>query len=102
MHWTKKTLFLHTAKLFLAGAFISLLCMRFIQMLNNDIGTRFSVEDDTGDFPSLNICPTYNVMFNHSLLIDLQDNYTLDDLEKLPSMRALLQPKYMIYKESEM
>ena len=76
--------------------------MRFIQMLNNDIGTRFSIEDDTGDFPSLNICPSYNVGYNHSLLIDLQDNYTLDDLEKLPSMRALLHPKYQIYKESEM
>ena len=102
MQCTETTLFLHTTKLILAGIFVFLFCIKFIEVLDNDIATRFSVEDDTGNFPSLNICPSYNIVYNHSLLINFQDNYTLDDLERLPSMTTLLHLEYVIFKESKM
>ena len=88
-----KALFLYVLKFILAVFFIILFIQSIFKLALNEKGTKFSVED--GDFilPSLNICPTYN----ESLMINIKDNYTLEDLEQLPSMLSLLKPELQIY-----
>ena len=97
MQYTKRRVFLYIVKLTLAGGFMYLFGSRLLKVSENEIATKFTVEDGIKHFPSLNICPAYNGANDHSLLIHFQDNYTLDDLNKLPKAMTLLQPEVRIY-----
>ena len=88
---------MYFSKLILAGIFIYFLVKRIIKYSNYERATKLSIEAEIGNFPSLNICPSYNVDYNHSFVFDFDGTYKLEDFEKLPSMRNILQPEFIIY-----
>ena len=92
-----KALFLYVLKFILAVFFIILFIQSIFKLALNEKGTKFGIEVGDYSLPSLNICPSYNGNVNQSLIINIKDNFTLDDLEQLPSMISILQPELQIY-----
>ena len=92
-----KALFLNLSKFILAVVFIYLFIKSIYKFKSNEKGTKFGIEVGDYSLPSLNICPSYNGNVNQSLIINIKDNFTLEDLEQLPSMISILQPELQIY-----
>ena len=64
--------------------------------------TKITVEDVDFIYPTINICPSYNAEYNDSIIISIKDNYTLKDIEHLPSLLTILKPKILLYEGYEL
>ena len=96
MECNKSLVFKTILRLILATTFLSLFVKSIWKVVLNDKGFRITVEESNNYFPALNICPYYK---EKSLIIKSKDNYTLKDLDKLPSLVDIIQIEIEVYKE---
>ena len=83
-------------RLTLATTFLCLFFKSIWKVVLNEKSFRITVEESDSYFPALNICPYYK---EKSLIIKSKDNYTLKDLDKLPSLVDIIQIEIQVYKE---
>ena len=83
-------------RLTLAITFLCLFFKSIWKVVLNEKSFRITVEEPDSYFPALNICPYYK---EKSLIIKSKDNYTLKDLDKLPSLVDIIDIKIEIYME---
>ena len=83
-------------RLTLATTFLFLFFKGIWKVALNEKSFRITVEEPDSYFPALNICPFYK---EKSLIIKSNDNYTLNDLNKLPSLVDIIQIVIEVYKE---
>ena len=83
-------------RLTLAITFLCLFFKSIWKVVLNEKSFRITVEEPDSYFPALNICPYYK---EKSLIIKSKDNYTLKDLDKLPSLVDIIQIEIEVYKE---
>ena len=83
-------------RLTLATTFLCLFLKSIWKVVLNEKSFRITVEESDSYFPALNICPYYK---EKSLIIKSKDNYTLKDLDKLPSLVDIIQIEILVYKE---
>ena len=96
MECNKSLVFKTILRLILATTFLSLFVKSIWKVVLNDKGFRITVEESNNYFPALNICPYYK---EKSLIIKSNDNYTLEDLDKLPSLLNIIDIKIEVYME---
>ena len=83
-------------KLTLATTFLFLFVRGIWKVALNEKAFRITVKERNHYFPALNICPIYK---EKSLTIKSYDNYTLEDLEKLPSLWEIITLELEVYKD---
>ena len=92
-----KSLVLKTIlRLTLTTTFLFMFVKSIWKVALNEKAFRITAEESDNYFPALNICPMYN---KKSLTIKSNDNYTLEDLDKLPSLVNIIEIKIVVYKE---
>ena len=92
-----KSLVLKTLlKLTLASSFLILFVKGIWKVALNEKAFRITVEERDHYFPALNICPIYK---EKSLTIKSNDNYTLEDLEKLPFLGDIIRLEIEVYED---
>ena len=96
MECNKSLVFKTILRLILATTFLSLFVKSILKVVLNDKGFKITVEESNNHFPALNICPYYK---EKSLIIKSNDNYTLEDLDKLPSLLNIIDIKIEVYTE---
>ena len=96
MECNKSLVFKLTLRLILATTFLSLFVKSIWKVVLNEKSFRITVEEPDSYFPALNICPYYK---EKSLIIKSNDNYTLEDLDKLPSLLNIIDRKIEVYTE---
>ena len=96
MECNKSLVFKTILRLILAITFLSLFVKSIWKVALNDKASRITVEESDNYFPALNICPIYK---EKSLTIKSNDNFTLVDLDKLPSLVNIIDVKILVYKE---
>ena len=92
-----KFLCLNLLRLILAATFIYLFGSRVVLLASKEKANRITFEKGDLIFPSINICPSYNSKYNDSMIINLKDNYTLEDVEQLPSLLTVIQPQLELW-----
>ena len=83
-------------RLILASGFLFLFVRCIWKVASKERAFQITVEEADDYFPALNICPYYK---EKSLIIKSNDNYTLEDLDKLPSLLNIIDIKIEVYKE---
>ena len=71
-------------------------------LASKEKANRITFEKGDLFFPSINICPSYNNKYNDSIIINLKDNYTLEDIEQLPSLLTIVQLKLQLWQGYDM
>jgi hypothetical protein len=83
-------------RLTLATTFLFLFVKGICKVALNEKAFRITVGEQDNYFPALNICPRYK---EKSLTIKSNDNYTLEDLEKLPFLGKIIRLEIEVYKD---
>ena len=83
-------------KFILASGFLFLFVQCIWKVASQERAFQITVEESADYFPALNICPFYK---EKSLIIKSNENYTLKDLDKLPSLVDIIQIEIEVYKE---
>ena len=96
MECNKSLVFKTILRLILATTFLSLFVKSIWKVALNEKSFRITVEESDDYFPALNICPYYK---EKSLIIKSNDNYTIEDLDKLPSLLNIIDIKIEVYME---
>ena len=90
-----KTLAFNILRFALTVIFLYYFVTGIQKLIRNEIGTKVTVDNKGKSvLPSFNICPYYA---NNAFSIDMMDNYTAEDVEKLPSLLELLDAELEIY-----
>ena len=96
MEFNKSSVLTFILRFILATTFLSLFVKSIWKVALNEKAFQITVEDSDDYFPALNICPYYK---EKSLIIKSNDNYTLEDLDKLPSLLNIIDIKIEVFEE---
>ena len=96
MECSKPLVLKTTLRLALATIFIFMFVKSIWKVALKERAFQITVEESDDYFPALNICPYYK---EKSFIIKSNDNYTLEDLDKLPSLLNIIDIKIEVYME---
>ena len=94
-----KTLAFNALRFALTVIFLYYFITGIQKLIRNEIGTKITIDDEEKSvLPSFNICPYYT---DNKKAIDMTDNYTVEDVEKLPSLLEVLDAQLEIYGQNK-
>ena len=94
-----KTLAFNILRFVLTAIFLYFFVTGIHKLIRNEIGTKITIDDEEkSNLPSFNICPYYT---DNKKAIDMTDNYTAEDVEKLPSLLEVLDAQLEIYSQNK-
>ena len=94
-----KTLAFNALRFVLTVIFLYYFITGIQKLIRNEIGTKITIDDEEKSvLPSFNICPYYT---DNKKAIDMTDNYTVEDVEKLPSLLEVLDAQLEIYGQNK-
>ena len=96
MECNKSLVLTFLLRFILASGFLFLFVQCIWKVAKRERASQITVEESDNYFPALNICPIYK---EKSLIIKTNDNYTLEDLDKLPSLINIIGIKIEVYRE---
>ena len=94
-----KTLAFNILRFVLTAIFLYFFVTGIHKLIRNEIGTKITIDDEEKSaLPSFSICPYYT---DNKKAIDMTDNYTAEDVEKLPSLLEVLDAQLEIYSQNK-
>ena len=96
MEFNKSSVLTFILRFILTTTFLSLFVKSIWKVALKERAFQITVEESDDYFPALNICPYYK---EKSFIIKSNDNYTLEDLDKLPSLLNIIDIKIEVFEE---
>ena len=93
-----KTFAFNILRLGLTVIFLYFFVTGIHKLIRNEVGTKITIDKEKSVLPSFNICPHYT---DNKKAIDMTDNYTAEDVEKLPSLLEVLDAQLEVYGQNK-